>query len=208
MRIYIGIPAYGPIDPAFLSSVLNTVLLFTAAGFQVETDIVSNCSLIAKARNEIAARFMASGYDKLLFLDADLEWKADDAYRLVTAPVEVIGGAYRKKSDEVAYAANPIKQAGSLWLVSHIGTGFLCIARDALLRMTQQPVAEVTQYFQAGVRDGRYVGEDFAFCEDYRAAGGHIYLLPCQLTHWGRHGYTGDVTKWLQSQRSLTAPCA
>jgi hypothetical protein len=72
MKAYIGVPAYGGIEPEFLKSLLVGALVCQAGGVEIELDLVSNCSLIAKARNEIADRFLKSDYDVLFFIDADV----------------------------------------------------------------------------------------------------------------------------------------
>lgn len=192
MKAYIGVPAYGGIEPEFLKSLLVGALVCQAAGIEIELDLVSNCSLIAKARNEIAGRFLKSDYESLIFLDADIEFEGADLVRILRMPQEVVGGGYVKKDGSGTLNLVPVMPPvmdGELQEVQRIGTGFLRIRREAFARMSPPEADGIGCYFQCGVRNGQYWGEDYAFCEDYRAAGGTIWLYQCPLGHVGKHTF-------------------
>lgn len=196
MKLYIGVPAYGGIEPEFLKSLLVGALICQAAGVEVELDLVSNCSLIAKARNEIADRFLKSDYDCLFFIDADIEFVGVDFFRMIHRPELVVGGAYAKKDGSGKYNVVPLDPPvieDGLQEVARIGTGFLRIRREAFERMAVPEADGIRQFFNCGPRNGQYWGEDYAFCEDYRATGGRIWLYPCQLGHVGKHTYRGNL---------------
>lgn len=192
MKLYIGVPAYGGIEPEFMTSLLVGALICQKAGVEIEVDLVSNCSLIAKARNEIVARFLKSDFDALFFIDADIQFEASDLYRMAHLPHEMVGGAYLKKDGSDKFNLVPIippVMEDGLQEVARIGTGFLRMTRSALSRMNPQQADGIGCYFNCGVRDGQYWGEDYAFCEDFRASGGRIWLYPCVLGHVGKHVY-------------------
>lgn len=192
MKAYIGVPAYGGIEPEFLKSLLVGALVCQAGGVGLELDLVSNCSLIAKARNEIADRFLKSDYDVLFFIDADIEFQGADLYRMIHLPQEVVGGGYVKKDGSGKLNLVPIMPPvmdGELQEVARIGTGFLRITRAAFARMDPPEADGIRCYFNCGVRAGQYWGEDYAFCEDFRAAGGRIWLHPAVLGHVGKHTF-------------------
>lgn len=194
--VHIGIPTYGGVEPEFLASLLAGVLVCREVGIEVEADIVSNCSLIAKARNEIAARFLSGGRDCLLFLDADLHFKAEDMVRLIQRPEAVIGSAYVKKDHSGIFVCNPVRpyvEQDGAWEVEGIGTGFLRIKREALEGMdvpTYGP-EQTRAFFNCGIVDGEYMGEDYAFCREYRRQGGRVWMLPAEIGHVGKHTYRG-----------------
>jgi hypothetical protein len=192
VRAYIGVPAYGGIEPAFVQSLLAGALVCQQIGIAIEVDLVSHCSLIAKARNEIADRFLKSDYDALFFIDADIAFEAADLVRMLQLPHEAVGGGYVKKDGSGKLNLVPIMppvMEDGLQEVARIGTGFLRLTRAAFARM-DPPVADgIGCYFNCGVRDGQYWGEDYAFCEDFRAAGGRIWLHPCALGHVGKHTF-------------------
>lgn len=192
MRLYIGVPTYGGIEPEFVKSLLVGALVCKEVGIEVEVDLVSNCSLIAKARNELVDRFLKSGYDALMFIDADIAFEGADLVRMAMLPQEVVGGGYVKKDGSgtlnLVPIMPPVVESG-LQEVSRIGTGFLRLRREAFYRMDAPEADGIRCYFNCGVRAGQYWGEDYAFCEDYRAAGGRIWLYPCGLGHVGKHVY-------------------
>lgn len=196
MRVYIGIPAYGGIAPEFLRSIVGGVLVLQAAGDEIELDLVTGCSLIAKARNEIAARFLASDYEALFFLDCDMDFDVAAMLDVLHAPHAVVGGGYVKKDGEGRLNVVPMEpfvvDEHGCQEVQRIGTGFLRIKRESLEAMLDSvPVADgVPQFFQAGPRNGSYWGEDYAFCADYRGIGGKIHLhVPTRLGHIGPFNY-------------------
>lgn len=190
MKAHIGVPCYGGLAPQFVQSLLAGALVCQKAGIDLEVDWVVS-SLIAKARNQIVARFLQSDADALFFVDADMEFDCVDFVRMLWHPAEVIGGDYVRKDgsgDTLALGLGPA-DADGVREATHLPTGFLRIRREAFARMAP-PVADgVGCYFNCGVRDGRYIGEDYAFCEDYRAAGGRLHLYPATLGHVGPHVY-------------------
>lgn len=192
MKVYIGVPAYGGLEPEFVKSLLVGALVCREVGIEIEVDLVSHCSLIAKARNEIADRFLKSGHDCLFFIDADVAFEGADLVRMIRLPQEVVGGGYVKKDGSGKLNLVPIMppvMEDGLQEVARIGTGFLRITRAALDRMNPPQADGIACFFNCGVRDGQYWGEDYAFCEDYRASGGRIWLHPCDLGHVGKHTF-------------------
>lgn len=201
--VYFGIPAYGPIDPAFLRAVTTAALVCNTAGVAVELDIVSNCSLIAKARNEILHRFLASGYDSLFYLDADLDFSATDFFKVLHLPQPIVGGVYRTKTRELKYTFEPslpIERSGPLMRAERLPGGFLRIHRDAAQRLAEsapKTLDGVSNVFAVGIRNGVYTGEDYAMCEDWLAMGGELWAYICDIGHCGRFEYGGHFDTWL-----------
>jgi hypothetical protein len=76
--------------------------LCAGLGVAVDTQFVLNESLIPRARAELAANFLRSDSTHLLFIDADIGFKAQDALALLLladerSPYDVIAGAYPRK---------------------------------------------------------------------------------------------------------------
>lgn len=185
--VYIGIPAYGGVEAEFLNSVLAGVLVCQAAGWDIEYEVLPGCSLIAKARNQITDRFLASGRDCLLFLDADLVFDAGDMLKLLERPEDVIGSAYVQKNGLAKYNVRPLyplNESNGAWECEGIATGFLKISREAFAR-TPKP------YFETPEIDGETWGEDFYFCRKHREAGGSVWMLPARIGHVGKFTYWG-----------------
>lgn len=205
LSLYIGIPAYGGIDTAFVQSLCVTLLVLREAGIRFEMEMLNGCSRITRARNDLANRFMASDYDALMFLDADLKFNAEDFVRMSQRPEPLIGGAYRTKdANRLCYVCNPILPVtfeNGLVECHSVATGFMRIKREVFetLKPHCQTYADQTAYFTEGVKDGIDWGEDYSFCRDYRERGGKAWLYPCEISHCGRYEYEGDLEKWLNS---------
>lgn len=192
--VYIGIPAYGGVEPLFLNSILAGVLVCREAGWDIEYEVLPGCSLIDKARNQIAARFLESGRDWLLFLDADLVFEASDMLKLLERPEDVIGSAYVKKNGEGRYNVRPLEplnEQDGAWECEGIATGFLKISRKALESMEAPTFGGTKAFFRTEIIDGEYWGEDYLFCRRYREQGGSVWLLPADLGHVGPYTYRG-----------------
>ena len=164
----------------------------------------TNCSILPKARNEIVMRFMASGYDKLLFLDNDLAFNAVDVFKLIKAEHDICAIDYRKKHDKrIEFAGDLTGRERDGWLqAASVGAGLLCISRGAIAKM-QQDNPE-TRYvtddgdiafslFDFLNYEGRYWGEDNTFCRRAVASGFDISVLKdAETQHIGIKAYGGN----------------
>lgn len=185
--VYIGIPAYGGVEAEFLNSVLAGVLVCQKAGWDIEFEVLPGCSIITKARNLITERFLASGRDCLLFLDADLVFDAGDMLALLERPEAVVGSAYVQKNGLGKYNVRPLyplNQQDGVWECEGLATGFLKINREAF-EIVPKP------YFETPEIDGVEWGEDFYFCRKVREAGGSVWMRPARIGHIGRFTYWG-----------------
>ena len=98
--LYIAIPAYGgQLNAAFVACLISLQIAFSSkyAGLSVTIDILGQESLIQRARNLLAARFLKSGATRLLFIDADLTFSPESVFRLLDTPYDVATGVYSKK---------------------------------------------------------------------------------------------------------------
>lgn len=90
--------------------------------------------------------------------------------------------------------------------VSHAGTGLMLIKREAFTkwrdyhgdenRVYQFQGRDLYDFFQIGVdpRTKQYFSEDVYFCEKFREAGGHIWMLPwIQTVHEGTYRFQGNI---------------
>jgi hypothetical protein len=102
------------------------------------------------------------------------------------------------------------------WIMcDRVATGFLCISRPVIERMVDECKwiisgndKECPELFYTkrepwtvnGEEGNRFIGEDFAFCDDYvRIFGEHIPVWPdFDFTHGAR--FTGNFHKWLNAQ--------
>ena len=225
-KVFIGMPVYGGYSPHFISSLLHT--LFNQPCSLMVKHIVGD-SLVARARNRIAADFLASDATHLLFLDTDLIFSPEQIKILVDHDLPIIGGLYPKKQRELAWVANFLadeKQDGKLLKVKYAGTGFLMIKREVLERMRDtfdihfEPDSEdgtgiKWDFFPVGIwtdpKTGhrRYLSEDWFFCQRARELGYDIYVATnVVLKHVGDFIYPFD-SPWDETPETIdTAPAS
>lgn len=78
-------------------SMQNLIVKLSQAGHTITTTTVGNESLITRARNTIAHKFMQSDADALLFIDADHGWDAGDVLKMIESGKDLIGAIYPMK---------------------------------------------------------------------------------------------------------------
>jgi hypothetical protein len=225
-----GIPCYGGmLTAATLHGLLGTQRALLPLGIGLTCATTTNESLVQRARNTIVAHFLASDCSHLLFVDADIGFGAEAVLRLLAHDRPVIGGLYRRKRlDREDWAVEwALREDGTVRRdpdtgaleVAAIGTGFLCLRRDALERMAAafpgtryrphpEGAAEEAAWhahcyalFESGVdaATGAYLGEDYAFCARWRAIGGEVWCDPAiLLEHHGQACFAGDPMAMLR----------
>jgi hypothetical protein len=151
---------------------------------------MGNGAFIELCRNIFVKIFLEDQTDctHLFFVDADLKFEARSFIGLLKAGLPICAGVYRRRQEPEDYPAKwtPHPDGGGLWVednwVMHdrVPTGFLCISRSVIEEMAADaPKVEI--HGQKGLvpwvfatrltKDDppRFMGEDFAFCDDYRA---------------------------------------
>lgn len=162
VKLYLATPCYGcQLTVVFLSSLLGLQAACAQRGYELIVDLIGNESLVERARNILAARFLDSDATHLLFIDADIGFRPESVMRLVECDKDVTTGIYPKKSfdwDMVrrkvqAGDAEPVYQMGldfninihattaqitnGFVKVLDSATGFMLIKRAVLERMTE-----------------------------------------------------------------------
>jgi hypothetical protein len=98
MKIFIATPMYGGIAKNnYTISMQNLLVKLSQRGHSITTTTIGNESLITRARNTLAHKFMSSDCDALLFIDADHGWDSDDVARMVEEGKDLIGAIYPMK---------------------------------------------------------------------------------------------------------------
>jgi hypothetical protein len=70
---------------------------FTKEGVRYGVEIASDNNL-ARNRAELAHLFLKTKYDSLLFIDADMLFAPEDAFKLLADDRDIVGATYRKKT--------------------------------------------------------------------------------------------------------------
>lgn len=161
-HFFIATPMYGGMATGvYTQSLLSLVGYFSARGHQVSCAFMFNESLITRARNNMAHQFLQGNCTHLLWIDADIKFRAEDAYRMFEADKDIIGGIYPKKEinwpqvrDAVnrgqenlqnftgSFVVNLIDQRPNVVVrqdqpceVAALGTGFMMVKRSVFDKM-------------------------------------------------------------------------
>ena len=183
--------------------------LLMKAGITHSCINVNGDCYLASARNRLVHKFLTEfpGGTDLFFLDDDIGWTDPEAVaRLLLDDVDVVAGVYPKKQEKLEFPVvmdeslgHLIQSPSGLFKALRVPTGFLRIKRHVLEKMAAaspkylQPTAEgdkqtIAEVFRMGAYGSEYWwGEDFDWCNRWRAMGGEIWVDPCiEFTHSGR----------------------
>ncbi len=155
---------------------------------------------VARSRNHLTAEFLRGDCTHLLMIDSDLIFGPDHIARIVSHDVDVVGGAYPKKQEgPLEWVINTLPNqefaaaAGGLLPVRYVGTGFICIRRAAFARIAaaypqSRYLADygerreefdywpMSVYRKEPTDPGRYLSEDWFFCQRWLDIGGTVHL--------------------------------
>ena len=165
-QVMIATPLYGGMaQAAYMRSILDLVILLRDSGIGVEWRYLAHESLIPRARNGLVHIFLhdCPTCTHLLFVDADIGFKAPDVLAMLRSGKEVVGAPYVKKGVNwknvaAAVKAQPDEPPASLAQVmgyyvinfaagtqeisldkpvevKEIGTGLLLISRPVFHRL-------------------------------------------------------------------------
>jgi hypothetical protein len=112
-HIFIATPCYGgQIGEPYFRSMLKFAMLCNKYNIKYTVSTLANESLIPRGRNTLTSFFMEnSEATHLFFIDADIEFNAEDLLRQVAYDKDIVVGAYPKKAlnwnSIMAAAQNP-----------------------------------------------------------------------------------------------------
>lgn len=200
MKLFIGLPVYSQVPAQFMTCFLALQAQKKKLGFEIVVDINQGDG-VARSRNALTAKFLRTDCTHMLQIDCDLIFSAEHVQRIVSHNVDVVGGAYPKKQDGALEwvintlpnqsAVKPTK--GRLLPVKYVGTGFICVKRSVFDKMRKAyPESRYRADYDAremefdywpmsvyrkNRRDeGRYLSEDWFFCQRWQDMGGKVYL--------------------------------
>ena len=209
----------------YTDSLSRTMVYLTQLGIRAYYQRVVGSSNLPRARNELAAAFLASDYADTLLIDDDMGWEPNDVLRLIASNREVIGGVGCKKvirpdTDPARWCMRALPgpwrqdEMGAIE-VEGVGTGFMKISRSVFASLIaahpewkrrgwpSMPEVVRDQYyrfFAFDPDDPEEYGEDLAFCRAWRALGGRVWIDPAiRLKHVGEYEYTGDLEALLEA---------
>ena len=205
----------GNVSAHYTGALVRTLGLLRQHGLGAEIHFEIGNSLIADARNRLVSKFLATDARDLVFIDADLAWKAEDFVRLMSRPHPFVAGVYQRKSRTkidftVKFGPTIAMDEHRLMEVERVGTGFMRLRRDCIEKMVaaypqlklRNPSApddpNLYALFDTTVVDGQFIGEDFTFCDRWRAIGGRVMIDPAiDFAHHGSAAYDEPLLKYL-----------
>lgn len=218
-RVLIAMPAHtGQNDVRFTYAYGETMRLATKANVEIRSLFMPGESNLSHARNDLFASAIRHKFDDLFWIDADEGWVPEAFFRVLSHPVDCVGGAVRKKTDD-AELFNVHCSGGALALKTcefpglltapdlALGTGFLRLSRIAmnLLWATSEPyrfgsnTEELRWVYDSRPVNGELVGEDIWVGKKLRELGIPTYLDPSVVVeHVGPKVYQGSFVAWLQ----------
>lgn len=131
-------------------------------------------------------------YDKLFWIDSDIEWEPDDFFRLLESPKSIISGCYMMENEDVTVYPVPLGDAlhktdilkmRTPFKVRGVGFGFLCISKGIFEQM-KRPwfIQSDIEIRNADTGEFEYktvlVGEDLSWCERAYRMGFDVWVDP------------------------------
>ena len=206
----------GQVSAHYTASLVRSLALFQQRGLPCALQFEIGNSLIADARNKLVSHFLAGSATDLVFIDADISWQPEDLARLLSYEQPLVAGVYQRKTRQridftVKFGAAITQDAQGLMAAERAGTGFMRIRRDLFERMIaahpelklrnpQRPDdPHLHALFDTTIVQGEFIGEDFSFCDRWRALGGQVLIDPAiALAHHGAAAYDQPLMNYLQ----------
>jgi glycosyltransferase involved in cell wall biosynthesis len=207
----------GPTVP-YIAALEQSIPLITGAGWTEGYAQEIGNPYISAARATMTRRALDAGADVIVYLDYDLSWDPPDLLRLIETPGDVVAGTYRFKTSDEQYMGHvhcdpdgrPLARADGCIKASRVPAGFLKVTKEAIHRfmeaypeLTYGPKYNLSvDLFHHGAHQGVWYGEDYAFCRNWYALGGEIWLVPdLNLNHHaGDRVFPGNFHEFLLRQ--------
>jgi GT2 family glycosyltransferase len=192
---------------AHFQSCMNLKDALNKSDFPHDWNIGWNESLITRGRDKMAAQFLKTDYEYLMWIDSDISFEPEDVhklYELCLDGAKVAVGSYKMKKPDSKWTAwvngemVEVENLTEPTEVDYAGTGFMMIHRSVFDDMIEKhpdwkytdSEGEIFGFYQDPVKDGSHLSEDYFFCDEYRKMGGKIILDPSiKLNHWGLYPF-------------------
>lgn len=179
-KVLLATPVFGGHVPLqYFHSIMDTILVLThnKIGFSI---INEARNLIHQARNRSAHYALNNGFDKIIFIDADIKWQGMDVLRLLASKKRIVGGLYPLKTFPIKLNFVPMqgiyktetfvikeyiesyaeKDTGEVE-IHMLPTGFMCI--DTSVFKELEPIVESYKHRDQYTREHEYEKMFFPF---------------------------------------------
>lgn len=222
-RVIVCTPAYGGnMQFEYVINLIRLDRLCEQRKIDIDYAFVANESLIQRARNYLCGQFLSQEQNThLLFIDADIQFNAEDVVKMIEADVDLIGGVYPKKklhwerftkpdcmASMLDYVVTPLDEGKPIQdmykpqPVKYVGTGLMLISRKVLETMQKENPddwfyadgVKYYKFFDCVLKDSIYLSEDYYICDKWRQLGGTVYAAYwTRCVHWGTFGFDGNL---------------
>jgi hypothetical protein len=220
-KIMIGLPAYDfKVSAKLAIALANFCVEAPKHGISIQICNISGCSVVSRVRNLIAKDFLASDCTDLMFIDSDINFNAEDIFRLMAWNIDpkkgIVGGVPVARKKGSIYISSLDQGAdGEIYMNAYglvkakrLATAFMLIRRDVF--ETLRDNHPEWQYHDDRVMNGHedkicysffdfkstpegYVGEDYLFCDRASAHGFEVWIDPTiKLGHMGVTEFEGS----------------
>lgn len=216
MNVVIASPSYdGKVDVRHAISLVETAKIGIHNNINILPLYVSFDSMIQRARNDVCKLFLQGDASHLIFIDCDQDWNPPDVFKLLSHNIPIVAAPIVKKNDIPSYNVklygDYVVNDNGLVKVDGIGTGFMCIRRDAmeaLWNISDTYSDKADEYsknlFEIKVIDGKLFSEDMVFCEKWKKLGGDIFVDPTiNCGHSGTKRWEGNFSEWIKLVKDI-----
>lgn len=219
MKVVLCVPTITRPYHQTLDAIAGSVAALDAAGHEHFMVSEIGCPYIGAARATMLRKALDIKADAIVFIDHDVSWQPADLVKLIETEGDVVAGLYRFKTPgEVRYMGvldddkngMPQVRADGAIKATLVPAGFLKVTRNAVNRfMTAYPglvygeaSSPSVDLFHHGAHKGAWWGEDYAFCRNWRAIDGEIWIVPdMDITHHTKEeAFPGNYHQFLMRQ--------
>jgi glycosyltransferase involved in cell wall biosynthesis len=220
MKVVFAVPTIRKPYQATLDALAASVPLLDAAGLEHAMVSEIGCPYISAARSKMLRKALDAQADVVVFIDHDVSWAPGDLLKLIQTEGDVVAGTYRFKRTEVEYMGQVLSQSDGTPIVRESDgalsgfcapAGFLKVTRRCVQRFIEaypelcygDKCAPSVDLFNHGAHKGVWYGEDYAFCRNWRDAGGELWIVPdMDIDHHAADGtvYPGNFHQFLLRQ--------
>jgi hypothetical protein len=215
-KIMLGLPTYDfKVSAKLAISLASFCVQAQQHGVDIQICNISGCSVVSRVRNLISYDFLQSDCTDLMFIDSDINFNAEDIFRLMAWNSDpkkgiVAGIPVARKKGKVYISTLDTDDNEHIFMdkmglvrAKRVATAFMIIRREVFESLKdahpewvyhdEKKVGdEMIAFFDFALKDGNYIGEDFLFCDRARELGYEVWIDPTiKLGHMGVEEFAG-----------------
>lgn len=204
--VFFATPTYdATISVEHHGSIVNACQILAAGGIDSRIGTIAGCCFVDRARNQLVESFLATDCTDLFFVDADIGFDPLVIPRFMESPHEILVGIPPKRKADpefhIGAASNAFRDGA--FECKEAPTAFMRIRRSVFEQIDavfpdiknqfKEGVTDPTPYFQCGIYEGEFLGEDIFFCRLWNRVGKSVWIdADVDFTHRGSHPFKGN----------------